>query len=198
MSPQATTTPTPDHPASPGALAPLFAERWSPRAFSPEPLAPAQVSALFEAARRAPSCYNDQPWHFVYATEPAARARLLPVLVEANRAWAQHAPLLGVVFARKTFAHDGRPNRWGEFDAGQAAMSLALQAHLLGLASHFMGGFDEAAAYPACEMDPAGWTAMAAFVVGRVGDPATLPEKLRERELLRSPRKPAAEVAREV
>ncbi len=66
----------------------------------------------------------------------------------------------------------------------------------LGLASHILGGFDKAAAYPACGVDPAGWTAMAAFVVGHVGDPATLPEKLRERELLRSPRKPAVEVAR--
>ncbi len=173
-----------------------FTARWSPRAFRATPLAPAQITALFEAARHAPSCFNDQPWHFVYATTAAARARLLPVLAESNRAWAQHAPLLGIVFARKTFGHDGKANRWGEFDTGQAAMSLALQAHLSGLESHFMGGFDEAAAYAACGMDAAGWRALAAFVVGAVGDPAALPEALRARELQRSPRKALAEAAR--
>jgi nitroreductase len=179
-------------------LTPLFAARRSPRAFREDPLAKDQIAALFEAARRAPSCFNDQPWHFVHASRGPARERLLATLAEPNRVWAQRAPLVGIVFARKTFGHDGQPNRWGEFDAGAASMSLMLQAHLLGLEAHLMGGFDAAAAAAACGMDPAAWTPMAAFVVGQPGDPASLPDKLREREIQRSPRKPLAEVAREL
>lgn len=180
----------------PAALTPFFAARWSPRAFREEPLTAAQIAALFEAARRAPSCFNDQPWQFVYATGGPARERLLATLAEPNRVWAERAPLIGIACARKSFGHDGKPNRWAEFDTGSAAMSLMLQAHLLGLEAHFMGGFDAEAALAAAGLDPEEWTAMAAFVVGKVGDPATLPEKLRERELTRSPRKPLAEVAR--
>lgn len=174
---------------------PQFAERWSPRAFRNDPIAPAQVADLFEAARRAPSCFNDQPWHFVYGTSPAGHARILATLAPANQTWARNAPLLGVAFARKSFGHDGKPNRWSEFDTGMAAMSLTLQAHHLGLATHFMGGFDEAAALATAGLDPAGWRGLAAFAVGPAGDPESLPEPLRTRERTRSPRKPLEQVA---
>ena len=46
-----------------------FIGRWSPRAFNGEALSHAQVMALIEAARWAPSCFNSQPWRFVYATK---------------------------------------------------------------------------------------------------------------------------------
>ena len=180
------------------ALTPFFAARWSPRAFREDPLHPAQIATLFEAARRAPSCFNDQPWHFVHASSGPARERLLATLAEANQVWAKTAPLLGIAFARKHFDATGKPNRWGEFDTGSASMSLMLQAHLLGLEAHFMGGFDAEAALALAGLDAKEWTAMAAFAIGKVGDPATLPEKLRERELTRSPRKPLAEVVREL
>ena len=47
---------------------PLIQNRWSPRAFSPKPIPHEAVMALFEAARWAPSSYNEQPWRFIYAT----------------------------------------------------------------------------------------------------------------------------------
>ncbi len=173
---------------------PLFLERWSPRAFRPDPVPAATLATLFEAARWAPSCFNDQPWLFAYAVLPADRQRILGLLVDANRAWAGAAPVLGVVFARRIFAQNGKPNRWGPFDAGQAAMSLALQAHLRGLASHFMGGFDEDAAYGAFGVPKDRFVAMAAFALGFRGDPETLPGKLRAREHPSS-RKPLRDVA---
>ena len=40
---------------------PMFLERWSPRAFTGEPLAEADLLTMLEAARWAPSCYNAQP-----------------------------------------------------------------------------------------------------------------------------------------
>jgi nitroreductase len=40
---------------------------------------------------------------------------------------------------------------------------------------------------------PEGWEAVAAMAIGYPGDPATLPEKLRERELAPRTRKPLSE-----
>jgi nitroreductase len=108
--------------------------------------------------------------------------------------WAEKAPLLGVVFARRRFERNGKPNRWGVFDSGAAAFALNLEAHRRGLATHFMGGFDEAAAYDALGVPKDDYEAMAAFAVGHRGDPATLPENLRERETP-SGRKDLARVA---
>ena len=102
------------------ALTPFFAARWSPRAFREDPLSPTEIAALFEAARRAPSCFNDQPWQFVYATRGPARERLLATLAASNRVWAERAPLVGVACARHAFGATGKPNRWSQFDTGSA------------------------------------------------------------------------------
>lgn len=188
------TTDTARTPSSP--VDPRFTRRWSPRSFSDEPVTREQVASLLEAARWAPSCYNDQPWLFVWALEPEDRERVLGLVAEGNRAWAARAPLLGVVFARRTFGHNGKPNRWAGFDAGAASFALALQADAMGLATHFMGGFDEAASYDALGVPREEYEAMAAFAAGRRGEPERLPEPLRQREKPNG-RKAVAEISAE-
>jgi nitroreductase len=160
---------------------PLFIERWSPRAFKPTPIDPATVDALFEAARWAPSCFNDQPWLFVYASEPESLARFRPLLNDWNQQWAATAPVLGFIFARKTFRKNGKPNRWGSFDAGAAWMSLALQARLRGLYTHAMAGvhFDQVNATLGVSEE---YEPICAFVVGEKGDPADLPADIAKSE----------------
>ncbi|MDD5708685.1 MAG: nitroreductase family protein, partial [Kiritimatiellae bacterium] len=120
----------------------MFVDRWSPRAYLPEPIPEHQIRMLFEAARWAPSCFNEQPWLFVYATSEADRSRFAAALVEKNRAWAGIAPLLIFVLARRNFRQSGKQNRHAAFDSGAAWMSLALQARKLGLYAHGMAGFD--------------------------------------------------------
>lgn len=172
----------------------MFPDRWSPRAFSSEPLSEREIHTLFEAARWAPSCFNEQPWLFVYAAAPEPRARLLECLVARNRAWACRAPLIMFLLARRRFAANGRENRHAPFDAGAAWMALALQARKLGLYAHAMAGFSQEKAYAALGVDPAEYHVMAAVAVGRLGEAAGLPEDLQAME---SPndRKPHAEVA---
>jgi len=88
----------------------MFTDRWSPRAFLSDPLPEHQVKALFEAARWAPSCFNEQPWLFVYATEPEPRQKLVSVLVEKNQRWASRCPLIMFALARRHFQQGGREN----------------------------------------------------------------------------------------
>src|SRR5262245_3218098 len=106
----------------------IFLDRWSPRAFQQRPLTDDQIATLFEAARWAPSCFNDQPWLFIYARTEKDRARFSAILVEKNQQWASRAPLLIFACARKQFAHNQKENRFGQFDTGAAWCSLALQA----------------------------------------------------------------------
>lgn len=179
----------PEHPADD-----LFVGRWSPRAFAPDPVDAATLSTLFEAARWSPSCFNEQPWLFVYAVKDEDRVRFAASLMEGNRAWAESAPALAYVFARRRFERNDKPNRHAGFDAGAAWMSLALQARLLGLCTHAMAGFDAAAAHAATGVPEAEWEVMAAIAIGRMGDAATLPEPLRQRESP-SGRKPWSAVA---
>ena len=48
---------------------PQFVTRWSPRAFTSEPIPDAVLFSLLEAARWAPSGANTQPWEFVYTRD---------------------------------------------------------------------------------------------------------------------------------
>src|SRR2546426_5475838 len=120
----------------------LLRKRWSPRAFSSRPVEPDKLRSLWEAARWAPSSYNEQPWSFIVATkeDEAEYARLLSCLVEGNIQWAQHAPVLMVSVARLSFDEDGNPNLHAFHDVGQAVANLIVQATALGLVVHQMAG----------------------------------------------------------
>ncbi|RMD79011.1 MAG: nitroreductase [Gammaproteobacteria bacterium] len=183
-----------DKPASTSVpIHPLLAARWSPRAIDPEaPVGEAEVLALLEAARWAPSCYGEEPWRLVVCDRQRDRQAweaAMATLAEGNRLWARHAPVLVLVAAAPRFTHKGKPNRWAAFDAGAACENLLLQATALGLAAHPMGGFDEEAARAALGV-PEDHLLMAFVAVGRPGDPATLPEELRQRELAPRQRQP--------
>src|SRR6476659_9429008 len=94
---------TPDHP-----IQQLIARRWSPYAFSDRPVSDDDLRSLFEAARWAPSSYNEQPWSYLVATkaDPAGFERLLSCLVEGNQAGAKAAPVLGLGCTSLLFARN--------------------------------------------------------------------------------------------
>ena len=164
----------------------LLRRRWSPRAFDPRAIPPAQVRSLLEAARWAPSSYNQQPWRFLIAAreDEDEFARMLGCLVPGNRVWAGRAPLLVLAVAQRAF-DDGRPNRHAAHDVGLAVGQLVLQATALGLFAHQMAGI-EADEIRARYALPEGFEPITAIAIGHAGEPATLPDRLREME--RSPR----------
>lgn len=150
----------------------LLASRWSPRAFDPDrPVEREKLHALLEAARWAPSCFNDQPWRFIVFdrhSDTMAWEKAAALLAEKNQRWARQAPLLILTCADGVFGHNSTPNRWAQYDAGAAAMSVCLQANALGLHTHQMGGFDATAAKSALGI-PENVTPMAMMAVGYQG-----------------------------
>lgn len=179
-------------------VSPQFLERWSPRAFDGSALDEATLLSLIDAARWAPSAFNYQPWRFVWAIKgDEAFDTLLGLLLPFNAAWAGKAGALVFVLSDTQIvapgASEAQPATTNSFDAGAAWAQLALQAHLSGLATHAMAGFDHARAP---EVLGAGtrYKVEAAIAIGRRGDKADLPEVLQAREAP-SPRKPVEELA---
>ncbi len=161
----------------------LMRRRWSPRAFSPEMVTEAQVLSMLEAARWAASCFNDQPWSFLVGfKEDETWQGIRDSLVEANRSWASAAPVLMLAMAHEDFVASGKPNRHAQYDVGQAVAGLVLQATALRLFAHQMAGFDADAARSRFGI-PERQTPMTAIALGHIGDPASLPEPLAEREV---------------
>ena len=160
----------------------MFLDRWSPRALSGEAVTEEELMTLFEAARWAPSSYNNQPWRILYARRDTEHwPAFFDLMVEGNQAWAKDAAALLLFVSKETFDFNGQPYPTHSFDTGAAWENLALQASLLGLVAHGMQGFDYERARAELRV-PEGFRVEAMAAVGRPGDPARLPEQLRERE----------------
>ena len=173
-----------------------ISRRWSPRAFATTPVSQDRLRQLLEAARWAPSCYNAQPWPFIVGTQdnPETFRKLSKCLVPVNQSWAAKAPVLMLALAELNFAHNGKPNRHAAHDVGLALGNLLNQATILGLQAHLMAGFSgdtarELFAVPDTH-DP-----VTMLALGYPGDPESLPDTLREKELAPRTRKSLDEIA---
>ena len=161
----------------------VIAKRWSPRAFADKSVSDEILRSLFEAARWAPSAFNEQPWRFLVAQkeDAAAYENMLACLGEYNQIWAKAAPVLMIVVAKTTFTRNGKPNQHAWYDTGQAMAALTVQASSMELYLHQMAGFSAEAARETYGI-PEGYEPIAAVALGYLGDPAQLSEKLQERE----------------
>lgn len=175
---------------------PLILNRWSPRSMTGEELDNEEIMSLFEAARWAPSSYNNQPWRFIYAKRNTEHwDRLFNLLAEGNRAWAKNSALLVVVISRKNFEYNEKPARTHQFDTGSAWENLALEAFSRGIVAHGMQGFD----YDKARIDleiPIHFEVMAMIAIGKKGSRENLPPELQEKEKL-TDRKPLKDIVME-
>jgi len=175
---------------------PLILNRWSPRSMTGEELKNEDIMSLFEAARWAPSSFNNQPWRFIYARRNTEHwDRLFNLLAEGNKTWAKNSALLVVVISRKNFEYNEEPARTHQFDAGFAWGNLALEAYSRGIVTHAMQGFDYEKARADLEI-PTDFEVMAMIAIGKKGPKEILPRELQEKEKL-SDRKPLKDIIME-
>jgi nitroreductase len=145
----------------------LIASRFSPYQWLEQDVDPADLAALFEAARWAPSAYNEQPARYIVATraDGAEFDRLLSCLVEGNRAWARHVPVLGLGVIATQFARNGTDNPVAQHDLGLASANLTLEATARGLSVHQMSGILPDAARETYAI-PEGFVATTGIAIG--------------------------------
>lgn len=174
----------------------LIAQRWSPRAFDGQSLTYTQMNALLEAARWAPSCFNEQPWRYIVALADDAHgfAALHHLLVPSNQQWAGRAGALLLAVARDSFARNGHANAHAWHDVGLANGQLALQAQAMGLAVHQMAGFSGDKARETLAI-PQEYSPVAMIAVGTPTEAAVLSAELEARETAPRTRNDLAEMA---
>jgi nitroreductase len=174
----------------------LIRDRWSPRAFSKQPVSSEDLAAILDAGHWAASSYNEQPWRFIVAPKEQASdfQKLLGLLAPFNQSWAQSAAVLMLMVSKKTFSHNNSPNGYALHDAGAALATMALQATAMGLHIHGMGGFDHDRARTELGI-PEDFAIAACAALGYLGSPDQLPDGARQQELAPRTRKPLSEIA---
>lgn len=171
------------------AIANLFLDRWSPRAMSGEAIPEEDLMVLFEAARWAPSSYNNQPWRILYARRNSDHWPVFfDLLADVNKGWARNAGVLLLFISKTTLDLNGKPSITHSFDAGAAWENLALQGTLKGYVVHGMQGFDYERAKAVLGV-PDGYRVEAMAAIGKPGAKAALPEELQKREAPNARRK---------
>jgi nitroreductase len=185
-----------EHRAADHPIEELFLRRWSPRAMTGEAVSEDDLNRLFEAARWAPSTYNEQEWRFLYATNGSDEwPMFLDLLAEGNQPWCTNAGALIVGLSCKTFSRNGKPNPVHTLDCGLATENLLLQGAAMGLVCHGMAGFDRSKARVALEV-PDDFDVEVMIAVGYPGKIEDLPKDYQEMDRNPTGRKPLDEIRR--
>ncbi|THD10907.1 malonic semialdehyde reductase [Metallibacterium scheffleri] len=147
---------------SAAALDQIFREARTYNAFLPREVSDAQLRAIYDLAKMAPTSANASPARIVFVKSQAAKAKLGPLLSDGNRAKTLAAPVTAIVATDHAF-YEHLPKLFPHADArswfaGNPALSeitafrngtlqgayLIIAARALGLDCGPMSGFDNA------------------------------------------------------
>jgi len=156
--------------------------RWSPRAYSDIPVERGKLIALFEAARWSASGGNEQPWRFMLGIRPDETwHKIFSTLDDGNKVWNEVVPVLVLTCGKKVYSSDGSPSSYFQYDVGQSAAHLSLEAMHQGLHVHQMAGFSKEKASGLFEI-PSEFMPLTVIAIGYLGNPEILDPRLKARE----------------
>ncbi|MBU0560581.1 MAG: nitroreductase family protein [Bacteroidetes bacterium] len=171
----------------------ILKKRWSPRSFSNKNISDESLQRIFEAARWAPSCFNEQPWNFIYFRRGSeSYNKLAAAIMDGNKPWSINAPVLVLTVARNSFERNGKSNNYAMHDLGMAVFSLTLQALSEDIYLHQLAGFDAKMTSEIFRIDD-NFSPATVLAMGYLGDPEALPDSLKPSEKKRTGRKPISE-----
>ncbi len=172
---------------------PLIKNRWSPRSFDVRSVETVKLQRLFEAARWAPSSFNEQPWRFVAGIKgDETWQKIFDSLNEWNQQWAAEAPVLVLTIGSTRHAKNNKENAIFKYDVGQAVACLTVQASADGLVVHQMGGFSKQKAVEHFDI-PEDFVPLTVSAIGYQAAPEKLPADFETLERNPRSRKPLEE-----
>jgi nitroreductase len=118
-------------------------ERHSPIFFQEKEIEKEKLQNIIEAARWAPSCFNNQEWKYVFVNKKDKTRRAFEEALSRGNAWAHKAPYLIAVGVNPKEACEVNEIPYYSYDLGLSVMNAVLQAQHEGISAHQMAGYDE-------------------------------------------------------
>jgi nitroreductase len=164
-------------------------KRRSPLVFLEEDVEKHKIDAIVEAARWAPSCFNKQPWKYVFVSKNDSSRPNLEAALALGNGWARRAPYLVAVGAHPDGACKTNGIPYYAYDVGLSVMTLTIEAEHQGLRVHQMAGWTEEKVKEALSF-PEGYRVVVVFALGYEGEAKSIWDKLESRvkERLAKPR----------
>ena len=139
-----------------------------------------KIDALIEAARWAPSCFNNQSWNYVFVHKKDNSRDSLEEALSFGNGWAKRAPYLVAVGADPGKDCKRNDIPYYAYNAGLSVMNLAIQAEHMGLRVHQMAGWDEKKVKKALGF-PDEYRVIVLFTLGYEGDAKKVWDELTEK-----------------
>ena len=164
-------------------------KRRSYRSLDPVEITDDLIEDLANSAKLAPSCFNNQPWNYVFVHDEEKLEEVFDTLSSGND-WATNASLIIGVFAKKEDDCNVKGREYYLFDTGLATSMLMLRARELGLVAHAIAGYSESKAKEVMSI-PEDYRLITLVIVGKHSDEIKdiLSEKQAKDEKERPPRK---------
>ena len=112
------------------------------RSLEPVEITEEIINELAKAAQLTPSCFNNQPWKFVFVYDKDMLVKMREGLSRGNE-WIHAASLIIVAFGKEDDDCDIKEREYYLFDLGMACAFIQLRATELGLVAHPIAGFRE-------------------------------------------------------
>lgn len=166
------------------------------RAIEPVEASDELIKDLAYLASLAPSCYNNQPWRFVFEKSREKLEELHDALSSGN-GWAKTASLIVAVYSKEDYDCVVKDREYYLFDTGMAVALMILRATELGLVAHPIAGYDQDKAKRVLGI-PEEAILIILIIIGKHPQKAVinLSNRQRETELKRPPGKGFEEIAR--
>jgi nitroreductase len=174
----------------------IIQRRRAYRSLAPLDIHTELIRKLAEAAALSASCFNKQPWRFVFVTDATILLQLHEVMNKGNE-WVQAASMIIAVVSQRDMDCIVKEREYYLFDTGMACAHLILKATELDLVAHPIAGFDEDKAKEILKI-PVAMRLITLVIVGAHHLPANslLNEKQVESEKSRPERLPLSEIMR--
>jgi nitroreductase len=165
------------------------------RSLDPVAITENLIKDLARSAGLAPSCFNYQPWRFVFVKDSDVLGEIHGKLSKINR-WVERASMLVAVYSREDDDCKVRGRHYHQFDTGMAVGFLMLRATELGLVAHPFAGYREKAVKGILSI-PEEYQLIALVAIGKKSDAIhdLLNEDQKATESKRPARKPFGEFA---
>ncbi len=124
-------------------ILPEIKNRKSITLFKEQDIEKDKINAIIEAARLAPSSYNNQPWQYVFVHKNNPNRKEVEDSLMIGNGWAKKAPYLIVVGADPDKDTTNNGIYYYLYDCGLSVMNLILEAEHQGLRAHQMGGWEK-------------------------------------------------------
>jgi nitroreductase len=110
------------------------------RSLEPVQITKNLIRDLAKTAQLSASCFNNQPWRYIFVYESSKLEQLSSVLSSGNE-WAKRASMIIAVLSKKEYDCVIHDRVYYHFDTGMATAFLILRATELGLVAHPIAGY---------------------------------------------------------